>query len=113
MSYAIGDEYTFHRLQQETAEWRDKNFPGYTPEDQLLGAIEELGELAHAHLKAKQGIRGNENLQHQAEDAVGDLIIYLAGYCSAAGLELQEVVEVTWQHVRKRNWIEDPERGGE
>jgi len=69
------------RIAEETKKWRDVNFPGFLPGDQLLGVIEEQGELSHAYLKAKQGIRGTQE-EHDAagQDAVGDCIIYLLGY---------------------------------
>lgn len=76
------------QLVKERDEWVAKNFPPYPGEvpgnDSILGCIEELGELAHAHLKAKQGIRGNQR-EHDAaaRDAIGDLIVYLLGVISA------------------------------
>lgn len=50
-------------FQKEQMKWRQKNFgdtygSGYRP---LLGIVEEVGELSHAHLKKEQGIRTNEN----------------------------------------------------
>lgn len=76
------------QLVKERDEWVAKNFPpaeGEVPgNDSILGCIEELGELAHAHLKAKQGIRGTQK-EHDAamQDAIGDLIVYLLGVISA------------------------------
>jgi hypothetical protein len=74
------------KLALETKTWRDRNFPGYLPGDQLLGVIEELGELSHAYLKGKQGIRGSLD-EHDAagRDAVGDCMIYLMGYMENHG----------------------------
>jgi NTP pyrophosphatase (non-canonical NTP hydrolase) len=68
--------------------WVNLNFPPYPGEipgnDSILGLIEENGELAHAHLKAKQGIRGTPE-EHEAamRDAIGDIVIYLLGVMSA------------------------------
>ena len=76
------------QLVKERDEWVAKNFPPYDYEvpgnDSVLGCIEELGELAHAHLKSKQGIRGSQD-EHDAaaKDAIGDLIVYLLGVISA------------------------------
>lgn len=69
-------------------EWVAKNFPPYEGEvpgnDSILGCIEEAGELAHAHLKNKQGIRGTpEEHEAAAKDAIGDIVIYLLGVISA------------------------------
>jgi NTP pyrophosphatase (non-canonical NTP hydrolase) len=79
-----------------------------------LGVAEECGELAHAILKRKQGIRG-DSAYHvgQAADAVGDIIIYLTGVCSSLGLDLETCVENAWKEVRERDWSEHKETGVE
>ena len=105
---------TFLDLQLENAEWAEKNFgkdrPSYGP---LLGAVEELGELAHAHLKSAQGIRSHEDHDTNAKDAVGDVIIYLADYCTLRGWSLQQIVEDTWEAVSRRDWTKDPDHANE
>jgi hypothetical protein len=56
----------------------------------LLGVVEEVGELSHAHLKAAQGIRGTREQHHVAKiDAVADIVIFLADYCTAEGIDLE------------------------
>lgn len=101
-------------LQLECDAWRQRNFPNYTADHQLFGMVEELGELAHAHLKQQQGIRGEDKLhEHNAQDAIGDLIIFLTGYCSARGWDLQKIVQETWDEVNKRDWIKNPLHGGQ
>lgn len=80
-------------LVRERDEWVATNFPPYEGEvpgnDSLLGCIEELGELAHAHLKAKQGIRGStEEHDAAAKDAIGDLVVYLLGIISAHNIDV-------------------------
>lgn len=78
---------TFHDLQFEVIGWASRNFPDSEHWQPLLGAVEELGELAHSHLKESQGIRKtSEEHQIKAKDAIGDIIIYLAHYCSLRGL---------------------------
>lgn len=102
-----------HRLQEEVGAWARTNFgerPAWMP---LLGAVEELGELAHAHLKAAQKIRGTEEAHTEAaKDAVADTIIYLADYCFVRGWDLGEIVKRVWGEVKKRNWKADPLGGG-
>lgn len=99
-------------VQQEQRAWVGRNFPGRQAYQPLLGAVEELGELAHHHLKASLGIRGSQEEHLLAErDAVGDIVLFLADYCSARGFSLQECVETTWATVRKRDWLADPENG--
>lgn len=72
----------------ERDEWVARNFPplpGDIPgNDSILGCIEEVGELAHSYLKAKQGIRGTPE-EHDAagRDAIGDIVVYLLGVISA------------------------------
>lgn len=69
----------------ERDDWVARNFPGDNDGRQsILGCVEELGELAHAHLKEEQGIRGTpEEHQAAAQDAIGDLTVYLLGVMSA------------------------------
>jgi NTP pyrophosphatase (non-canonical NTP hydrolase) len=78
------------QLITERDEWIAHNFPNHAldePVDEsLVGVMEEKGELAHAHLKAAQKIRGSEE-EHiaNAKDAIGDLTIYLLGVISRIG----------------------------
>lgn len=98
------------QLQEEQKPWVLHNFgnrPTWMP---LLGAVEELGELAHAHLKEAQGIRTNENHIENAKDAIADIIIYLADYCSSRGFDFQEIVQSTWDKVKQRDWKKNPEK---
>lgn len=105
---------TLKQLQDEQRAWVAHNFPGREPFYPLLGAVEELGELAHAHLKGLQGIRGTPEEHHAAKvDAIADTIIFLADYASANGIDLQDAVESTWEKVRLRDWRADPAHGGE
>jgi NTP pyrophosphatase (non-canonical NTP hydrolase) len=70
-------------LVEERDKWVAKNFPDSYKTDTLLGVVEELGELAHAHLKSKQGIRGTQSEHDEAaKDAIGDLVVYLLGVIS-------------------------------
>lgn len=105
---------TLAQLQSENKEWADKNFPSRLPYYPLLGAVEELGELAHAHLKTLQGIRGTA-AQHQAdkEDAIGDILVYLADYCSQNGIDMELALSRTWDKVKRRDWNKDKMHGGE
>lgn len=101
-----------HALQADTAAWRDKNFPEYTSEDQLMGVVEEVGELTHHVLKRKQGIRGTlEEHNEGIADSVGDIVIYLAGFCSASRISLDSCVEHAWRQVQQRDWVNNPTTG--
>ena len=74
------------QLQREVQAWTAKNFPNNKPYQPLLGVAEEVGELCHAHLKQEQGIRNTT--QANKEDAVGDIIIYLADYCNRNNIHI-------------------------
>jgi NTP pyrophosphatase (non-canonical NTP hydrolase) len=99
-------------LQIEVGLWARKNFPKAEPIDPFLGMVEELGELAHAKLKMKQGIRGTP-LEHQAniEDSIADLFIFAADYCERNNLNLDTIVTRTWNQVKQRDWIKYPKNG--
>jgi NTP pyrophosphatase (non-canonical NTP hydrolase) len=68
-------------IQSEVGEWARRNFPNATPQMAWLGVIEEVGELAHAVLKFRQGIRGTAE-EHRAamRDAVADATIFALHY---------------------------------
>ncbi len=101
-------------FQNEHMAWLEKNFPQQQPHDPLLGLVEEVGELAHAHLKASQNIRGTpEEHRAAAIDAIGDIVIYLASYCNTNGYDLESCVTHTWYKVHKRDWQKFPQDGGE
>jgi NTP pyrophosphatase (non-canonical NTP hydrolase) len=95
---------TLKSLQHQQAEWSERNFPDQKPYQCLLGLIEEVGELAHAHLKMEQGIRTNEDHLGMKKDAVGDIVTYLAGYCTSNGLNFEECVWNAWSEVKRRDW---------
>lgn len=91
-------------LQAEHAAWAGRNFPDAEPWEPLVGATEELGELAHAHLKGHQGIRhAPDEIETKKADAVGDILVYLAHYCTLNGLSLQGCLDLAWGEVRDRD----------
>ena len=99
---------TWMRLQSEVSRWVEKNFPGAPPSWQMWGLIEEVGELdearvrsalpafgqvAHAHLKAQQGIRGSaEKHATAARDAIADSVIFFMHACSNLKWASQEIL---------------------
>jgi NTP pyrophosphatase (non-canonical NTP hydrolase) len=99
-------------MQEEREKWIEHNFPDHSVEDSILGAVEEMGELAHAYLKKKQGIRGTPaELEAEMGDAVADCVIYLAGVCSYLGVDFSRLVEETWDVVKQRDWMQYPQNG--
>ena len=99
------------QLQRELKQWQERNFDEDCtgPEWMALGATEELGEVAHIIVKAKQRIR-----QHQAgldeasldelADGVADTVIYLMQLCSHLGIDFGTALFYTAETVMKRNW---------
>ena len=105
-------------LQSQHLAWLEKNFPNQRPHQPLLGLAEEVGELAHAHLKAEQGIRDfqggfDSTWRTEAQDCVGDIVIYLASYCNSNEIDLETAVDNAWDRVYQRDWANDPTKGGE
>jgi len=105
-------DFTFKQLQDEQRPWVKHNFGDRPPWHPLLGAVEELGELAHAHLKEVQGIRMSEDHVANAQDAVADIVVYLSDYCTARGWDFGELVEKAWSKVKQRDWKKDPVSAG-
>src|SRR4051812_46355062 len=102
------------QLQHDTQMWREKSFPAEhrTAPLQALGVCEEAGELAHAVLKMEQGIRGErEDHLLEAEDAVGDICIYLMGLCEALGLSFESCIAGAWSQVQQRDWSQHKNDG--
>ena len=98
---------TLNELQSAHAIWHARNFPKLTGDQCLIGALEELGELAHAHLKQQQHLRPDEAHSTNAKDPIGDVIIFLTGYCAARGFNLQEILETTWGKVKQRDYTKE------
>jgi NTP pyrophosphatase (non-canonical NTP hydrolase) len=99
-------------LQLEVNEWAARNFKGKQPHQPLLGVAEEVGELCHAHLKNEQGIRGTKEEHYAAKcDAVGDIVVYLADYCTQNMISLDSAVADAWFEVKQRDWEKNHKAG--
>lgn len=102
---AMSYETNLDDLQHEIHKWNKKNFPKGTASQCLIGAMEELGELSHAHLKGEQGIRGSKaEHEKKAKDAVGDICIFLMAYCSKRGFDFKDCIRDAWDEVSERDW---------
>jgi len=93
------------KIQKEQDVWAKRNFDNKQPYQPILGAAEEVGELAHAFLKMEQGIRGNKE-EHLAnmKDSIGDCVVFLMDLCNQMGWDFATVVEETWDQVKQRDW---------
>ena len=100
------------KLQKEIGDWYNHNFAGsLTTGEQLLVVTEELGELAHAYVKDKQGIRTGIDYHSKKIDAVGDIFISLVSYCNAEGISMEDAIRRTWEQVKQRDWKANPKTG--
>ena len=100
-------------IAEEHRKWAEYNFgKNRAYEDPLMGIVEEVGELHHALLKQRQGIRG-EYIEHLLEvrDAVGDITLYLMDFCNVYGIDYDEAVMTTWEKVKGRDWKSYPQTG--
>ena len=103
----------FNELQNQVKEWGLYNFPDSEEWMPLVGAVEEIGELCHAHLKEKQKIRLQDfgDFREAKEDAIGDTIIFLTDYCNRNNLNLEHCIKVAWNIVSARDWRKFPNNG--
>lgn len=101
-------------FQKAHSKWVSYNFPEQLPHQPLLGLAEEVGELAHAHLKREQGIRGMDKtvaVDAKIKDSIGDIMIYLTSYCNANGYSLALCFIDAWNEIKDRDWVNYPETG--
>ena len=100
--------------QARVGDWRGTNFGPPDLGDMTLGVCEEAGELAHAVLKGRQGIREMRDpavCERAIRDAVGDVCVYLFGVCDVFSWSLEEIIKETVDEVIKRNWLADSMNG--
>lgn len=103
---------TLRQLQKEQAEWRKYNFPNNQSYHPVLGVMEEWGEFCHALLRLENGIKYSPDVcRDKMEDAVGDMVIFLASVCEFYGFDLQTAVEKAWTIVKNRDWVKYPKNG--
>src|SRR5438876_269783 len=103
---------SLRQLQNEQDDWRRRNFPNSGWDRAFLGVVEEVGELAHHLLKGDQGIRGSlDEHEERAQDAVGDILVYIAHLCNGKAWDMQACLDKAWAHVKSRDWIADPDGG--
>lgn len=93
-------------IQEKLKIWRFKNFGVPNATHQLMGIVEEIGELCHAKLKYEQNIRGYDYKRclKEMKDAIGDIVIFLMGFCDVYNWSLYDIVKDTSKEVLKRDW---------
>jgi NTP pyrophosphatase (non-canonical NTP hydrolase) len=101
-------------LQVKVGKWRRAAYPDTaTVELQALGVAEEVGELCHAVLKFKQGIRGYDynKTRDEVKDALGDIIIYAMGVADRFDINVEDALVETVNHVISRNITQGSDMG--
>jgi NTP pyrophosphatase (non-canonical NTP hydrolase) len=105
-------------LQIQARLWAEYNFPQTDEIQQMLGVVEEVGELAHFMLKEKQGIReaidsngAKVSTEAHQMDAVGDITIFLINLCVKRGWSFDRILADTWAEVSQRDFIKFPKNG--
>lgn len=99
-------------MQKDIARWRKKNFPhSGTVGIQMIGVMEEVGEVCHLILKKDQKIRGpslmsNRQWKEEMKDGVGDIVVYLMNLCTLASIDIEEAIKSTVEMVLARDWDE-------
>ena len=104
------------KLQKEMHAWSTKNVDQGSNMPPvlgtILGAVEELGELVHAHLKGEHGIRYTEcEVRALKKDALGDVVLCLANYCEHEDINLEHAILDAWKVVSQRDWKKYPLTG--
>jgi hypothetical protein len=83
------------QIAKEVNKWSVLNFGVDNTKNTILGMVEELGELAHAVLKGRQGIRHTpEEIAEMERDAIGDISIYLFDFCGRTGVSVPDMEQV-------------------
>lgn len=83
---------TLSEIQAELKVWTKYNFSQQESIMPIMGMIEELGELTHAHLKELQGIRKSDFLADK-KDAIADITIYLLNYFNCIDKDISLIEE--------------------
>lgn len=87
---------------------REPTIRGHAAQDLVIW----LGRLAHAQLKARQGIRGTEDEHRTTEiNAVVEMFVALAHTCNDFSFDLADIIAKTSDHVFARDWIANPTNG--
>lgn len=90
--------------QTEIATWSAISYPALSDGEEVLGIVEEVGELARAVNKRSQGVRGNaEKWTAEIEKELGDIFIKTADVADRLGFTWAALARKRWATVSKRN----------
>jgi hypothetical protein len=85
---------TLKTMQEEQRTWVNHNFPGRGDYYPLLGVVEELGELVTSEIS-----EDNPGIF----DAIADITIFMADYCTAQGYDIDEIYTDAPEQVARRD----------
>lgn len=90
---------------KKVVKWQETNFGENEVSKNIFGLMEELGELAHAQLKGEQKVRfTSKQFLEMKKDAVGDLVLFLIGYCVAQKFDFNKCLKNSWNVVKRRDY---------
>jgi len=100
------DEYfaDVKQAQAEIGAWSREQFGDQDSVNPLIGAQEELGEVAQITLKRRQGIREDEFTNEDLEIEVADVIIYLMDFCERNDVSMSNGLEQAQRKVLGRDF---------
>lgn len=117
--------------QVKLARWESNNIKS-SFDAPALGMAEELGEaadilvnqlmmasgigkVAKAHLKNSQGIRGmtRDQMREKVADGLADVLIFACQEATRQRIDLFTLLTETVRQVMGRDWIADPDKGGQ
>lgn len=90
--------------QTEIASWSAISYPRLTDGEELIGIIEEMGELCRAVNKRRQGVRGTyAEWTAEIEKELGDIFIKTADVCDRLGFTWSRLATKRWLTIKQRN----------
>lgn len=94
--------FDLREFQYEVDDWHKSNFPQEADASTLV-LVEEVGELARAVIKGRQGVRGGQDrwTDEKAKEA-GDVLISLIAFCNQNGIDLAAAATSRWKTVGAR-----------
>lgn len=80
------------KFQGEVVKWAAHSFPRAQLHEPLLGVVEEIGELYEAFY-LQNSSKAPVIKESEIDDAVGDIMIFLAHYCGLNGYDIMDCVD--------------------
>lgn len=100
-------------LQEDMADWQQRNFGDGDELSASVGLAEEVGEVCRAVVKRHQGIRGTrEEWDAEIRKEVGDVFIKLVDVARTYRFDLADAIAERWGTIQRRNWKADPQGHG-